>query len=202
LDYSTETKTLLVYSDFRRQTRFWNHTTTRVPTVLLITFLTNLYFPKAYRRPDHSIRIAEYHGKIIIIIPQHNIYTETRTQDSLRVCDLSFCNLLAETNNCVLYAVPLSCLASDLQKPSSPGLKPKSFSGLCPLFLNLLVDRNIFGLGDILLSCLVSKIQEPSSPGFEPRTLFRRFDFSEISFWFQRISMPSLVQIDTSVLEL
>jgi hypothetical protein len=106
-----------------------------VPSVLLrgilqmLTFLINLYCPKTYHRPDHSIRIVEYHRKIIIIIiiiSKPNIFTETRTQDSLCVFDLSSCNLLAETNNFVLRAVLLSCLVSELQKPPSPGLKPRA----------------------------------------------------------------------------
>jgi hypothetical protein len=62
----------------------------------------------------------------IIIIRKPNIFTKTRTQDSFRVCDLSSCNLLAETNNSVLCAVLLSCLASEIQKPSSPGLEPRT----------------------------------------------------------------------------
>jgi hypothetical protein len=32
-----------------------------------------------------------------VIISKPKIFTETRTQDSFRVCDLSSCNLLAET---------------------------------------------------------------------------------------------------------
>jgi hypothetical protein len=50
------------------------------------------------------------------IVPKPNTFTETRTQDSYRVCDLSSCNLLAETNNFVLCAVLVSCLVSELQK--------------------------------------------------------------------------------------
>jgi hypothetical protein len=41
------------------------------------------------------------------IIPKHKIFTETRTQDSFRVCDLSSCNLLSETNKFCLGAVIL-----------------------------------------------------------------------------------------------
>jgi hypothetical protein len=68
----------------------------------MLTFLINLYCSKAYHRPDHSIRIVEYHRKIITSKP--NIFTRTRTQDSSWDCDHSSCNLLAETNNFVLCA--------------------------------------------------------------------------------------------------
>jgi hypothetical protein len=50
------------------------------------------------------------------------IFTGTRTRDSFRVCDLCSCNLLVETTNFGLGAVLISCLVSELQKPSSPGL--------------------------------------------------------------------------------
>jgi hypothetical protein len=51
------------------------------------------------------------------IIPK-SIFTETRTQDSLRVCDLSSCDLLAEADNCVICTVLLSSyLTSDLLCP-------------------------------------------------------------------------------------
>jgi hypothetical protein len=67
-------------------------------------------------------------------------------------------------------------------------------------YIHFLEDN--FGLVDVVLSCLVSKIQKPPSPSFEPRTLFRTFDLSKISFWFQGISMPTLVKVDVSVLQL
>jgi hypothetical protein len=44
---------------------------------------------------------------MIIIIPNTNIFTEPRTQDSFRVCVLSSCNLLVE-NNFVLCAILFS----------------------------------------------------------------------------------------------
>jgi hypothetical protein len=87
----------------------------------VFSFLTNLYCPKVYHEPNHSIRIVEYHRKIIIIIiiPKPNIFNETRIQGIFRVCDPSSCNLLAETNNFVLCVVFLLCLVSELQKPPS-----------------------------------------------------------------------------------
>jgi hypothetical protein len=53
----------------------------------------------------------------------------TRTQDSFRACYLSSCNLLAETNKFCLGAV-LSCLVSELQKPSSSGLESRTVFGV------------------------------------------------------------------------
>jgi hypothetical protein len=65
----------------------------------MLTFLTNLLFcPKAYQGlviRYISLIIIE---KIIIITPKSNTFTETRTRDSFRICDLSSRNLLAETN--------------------------------------------------------------------------------------------------------
>jgi hypothetical protein len=73
----------------------------------------------------------------------------------------------------------------------------------CGLYsCNLLFETNNFGLGASLLSCLVSELQEPPSPGLEFRTIFQSFDLSEIFFWSQEISMPSLVQICISIFEL
>jgi hypothetical protein len=47
-----------------------------------LTFLTNLYCPKAYDFPDRSICSVEYQRKtiIFIIISKLNIFTETQTQ--------------------------------------------------------------------------------------------------------------------------
>jgi hypothetical protein len=160
----------------------------------MLIFLINLQCPKAYQ--DLIIRYASLNiiENYYYIIHKPKIFTKTRTQSSFRVCDLSSCNILAK--NTIL-------LVSELQKTSSSGLEPRAvFVGCGRCYCNLLVETNNFGLGDILLSCLVSKIQKPPWPGFEPRTLFRSFDVSEIHFCFQGISIPSLVQISISVLEL
>jgi hypothetical protein len=82
--------------------------------------------------------------KIIIIIPQPNIFTDTRTQDSFRVCDLSSCNLFIETNNFGLGNVLLLCVVSKIQKSLSLGFEPRTFSqsfDLSKLSL-FLVSRN------------------------------------------------------------
>jgi hypothetical protein len=71
--------------------------------------------------------------------------------------------------------------------------------GVC--FYNLFFETNNFDLGSILLSCLVSELQEPPSPGIE-LYFFRSFDPPMFSSWSQGISMPNLVQIGVSVVEL
>jgi hypothetical protein len=57
--------------------------------------------------------------------------------------DLCSCNLLFETNNFGLVAVPLSCLDSKIQELPSPGLELRTFFRRCNLSKNLLlVSRN------------------------------------------------------------
>jgi hypothetical protein len=80
----------------------------------MLTFLMNIYRPKVITRP--IIRYVSL-DSIEKITPKLNILTQTRTPDDLRACDLSSCNLLAETNSFGLGAVLLSCLVSELQEP-------------------------------------------------------------------------------------
>jgi hypothetical protein len=80
----------------------------------LLTFHINIYCMKAYHRPDHSIRIVECHRKILLSPNQ----TGTHTQDSFRVCDLCFCNLVAATNGFRLGAILLAGSVSELKRPS------------------------------------------------------------------------------------
>jgi hypothetical protein len=117
------------------------------------------------------IRYVSLNITAIITIPKHNIFTKTRTEDNFRVCDLSSCNLLAETNNFVLCAV-ISCLVFELQKPSSPGIEPMTLLWGCELLL-FFPRGNNFDLGAVLLSCVVSELHTSSSQGIEPRTVFR-----------------------------
>jgi hypothetical protein len=108
--------------------------------------------------------------KITIIIPKPNSFTETQAQGSLQVCDLSSCNLLAEMNKFYLCATLLSCKVSELHKPSSSGLEPRTVFRCCGLCsCNILAKTNNFGLGAILLSFLVSELQKPSSLAIKPR---------------------------------
>jgi hypothetical protein len=162
----------------------------------MFTFFANLYCPKDFHRPNHSIRIAEYHMKKLSLNPTSSPGLEPRT------VDLSSCNL-AETNKFCLSAILTSCLFSEIQKTSSSGLEPRTVfrcHGLCSC--NLLFEANNFGFDAILLSCLVSELQEPPSTGNELRTLFRSFDHHMFSFWSHGTNMPSLVQFDVPVLEI
>jgi hypothetical protein len=129
-------------------------------------------------------------GKIIIRKP--NIFTGTRTQDNLRVCNLRSCNFPAETNNFVLGSV-LSCLVTELQKPSSPGLKPSTdFEGYGPCPTLAYLKQTILVLTPFFYHPLFpgnrNNPHRDSNLGH-----FRSFDLSEISSWFQGISMLSLI---------
>jgi hypothetical protein len=134
-------------------------------------------------------------------------------------CGLCSCNILAETNNASLL---LSCLVSELQKPSSSGIESTTDFRSCDLcYCNFLAEINnlvlapffflvlgvvafvavisaskqiTFRLGAVFRLCLVSELQELPSPGLELRTVLRSLDLSEMSFWFQGVSMRSLAQ--------
>jgi hypothetical protein len=58
------------------------------------------------------------------------IFIGIRTKDSFQVCNLSSCNLLADTNKFCQGSVLLSRLFSDPQKPSSSGLEPRTVFGV------------------------------------------------------------------------
>jgi hypothetical protein len=69
-------------------------------------------------------------------------------------------------------AVLLSCSGTDLQKPSSPGLEPRTdFRVFYFCSCNLPAEANNPGLGTVVLLCLVSELKNSSS-GLEPRTDF------------------------------
>jgi hypothetical protein len=126
----------------------------------------------------------------------------TQPKTDFRGCSLCSCKFPAKKKNPGLGAVLLSCLVSKLQKPSSPELETRTVYWGCGICLcNLLTKINNFGLDTIFLSCLVSELQKPPLLGLVPSTLFRSFGLSEISLWFQGISMPSLGQIGASILE-
>jgi hypothetical protein len=133
------------------------------------------------------------------------IFTGTRTQDKIHSFGLCFCDLLAKTNNSRISTLLLLCLVFKLQKPSSPGLEPRTFffqsSGHCSY--NLLFETNNFDLDAVFLSCLLSELQEPTlTATLHLRTTYQIFYFFEISFWFKGISMPGVVHISISVFEL
>jgi hypothetical protein len=64
------------------------------------------------------------------IILKPKIFIETRTHYSFRVCDLSSCNLLSETNKFCLGAILLVFLVLELHNTSSSGLEPRAVFGV------------------------------------------------------------------------
>jgi hypothetical protein len=64
------------------------------------------------------------------------------------------------------------------------------------------METNYFGLGAVRLSSLVSEQPEAPSLGLKLRTLSWSSDCAVFSSWFKGICMPSLLQIDLSVLDL
>jgi hypothetical protein len=131
-----------------------------------------------------------------------SIFSATRTQEFFR--GSAFARVISPLKKKIVFgAVLLSCLVTELQKPSSPGLEPRTdFRGYGLCSCNLLAETNNSGLGTVLLSSLVFELQKPSSPGLKPRTPFRSFNLSKLSSWFQEINIPSLGEIRFSVLEL
>jgi hypothetical protein len=69
---------LLVYTSRTSAVLLWENS-----TGAYIAY--QFYCPKAYRRPDHSMCIVEYHRKII----HKPTITNIRTRGSFRVCDVS-----------------------------------------------------------------------------------------------------------------
>jgi hypothetical protein len=76
-----------------------------------------------------------------------NIFTGT--QDSFRDCSPCSCNLPVETNSFVLDFVLIPCSITELQKPSSFGLEPRTGSrsySLCPAISLLKQTTSVFAL--------------------------------------------------------
>jgi hypothetical protein len=73
----------------------------------------------------------------------------------------------------MLSTVLVSCLVTNLQKPSSPELEPGTdFRDYFLRSCNLPANTSTFGLVAVLLSCFVSEVNERSSPGLKPTTDF------------------------------
>lgn len=117
--------------------------------------------------PYTSLNITD-----ITTIITKRIITETQTQDSLRVCDLNSCNLLAETSGIVpcdfLVRAWFTSYRNHLNRESNPQLF--SVVTTVPLISSKQTSSVLAAF-----FCEVSKIQKTSSPGVELRTLFRRF---------------------------
>jgi hypothetical protein len=63
-------------------------------------------------------------------IPKPQILTKTETRDNFRVCDLSFWNILSETNKFYIGVFFLLCLVLELHKTSSSELEPRTVFGV------------------------------------------------------------------------
>jgi hypothetical protein len=93
---------------------------TAIVGALVVVRLCHVFHPESHV----SLNIIEE------IIPKPKIFTDTRTEDSFRVCDLGSCNLLSETNKFCLDAVLLLCLVLELHKTSLSGLEPRTDLGV------------------------------------------------------------------------
>jgi hypothetical protein len=110
------------------------------------------------------------------------LHRDSNPGQTVRVCDLCSCNLLAEQCWSHLCSTIIS-----FQGAENIFSRFRTYD----LYSCNMIETNNFGLGPVLLSCLVSELQTLTSPGLEPRTIFRTFDLSKIFSWFQ--GMPNLV---------
>jgi hypothetical protein len=105
--------------------------------------------------------------------PKPSIVSEIRTRGIFPECDFSSCKLLAETKNYIFFEVLLPCLVPELQKTSSPWLKPKTTSrNYGRFFCNLLVETKNFGLGDVFLRFLSFQDKETNLRGIQTQHIF------------------------------
>jgi hypothetical protein len=112
----------------------------------LLIFLASFYFPEAYNRSDPSVRIVEYLRKKITL--KSNITNRTGTRTFFGFVTLAR-YFLGKINTFCLGVFLLPCLVSELQKPSSSGLEPRSFFGVAitkqtTLVLALFFYRDLF----------------------------------------------------------
>jgi hypothetical protein len=103
-----------------------------------LIFVINLHCPKAYYRPDHSIRIVEYHRKKIFLNPTFSLEPKPRTVFEF----VTFAPVISPRNNFVLGSVLLSCLVTELQKPPSLGLELRTLPEFWPFWNLFLVSRH------------------------------------------------------------
>jgi hypothetical protein len=88
-------------------------------------------------------------------------------------------------------------------KISLSGIEPRIVCQGCDFcFCNLHSETNNFALVAFLLTCLDSKLQKSPAVGLKLRILFQSFCISKISSCSQGVSMPHLMQVCLSILEL
>jgi hypothetical protein len=93
---------------------------------------------------------------IEIIITEPKIFTKTRIQGNFRVCDLSPCNYLAETNIFCLGTILLPCIFFELHKPFSSALEPRSVFSSAMAFVPVIASSKHFQWwcrSSVTLSC-------------------------------------------------
>jgi hypothetical protein len=120
-----------------------------------------------------------------------NFFAGNRTQGSFRGCNLCLCNILFETNKFVPGAVLLSCLVSELQKPSSSGIELSTASRYSDLrFFNFLFDATALVFSPFF--CRGSFLSYRNRPRRESNSghFIRRFNPPVFSSWSRGISMP------------
>jgi hypothetical protein len=120
-----------------------------------------------------------------------------------RRCGLYSCNLLFETNNFVICPVLLPYLFSKVQKPFSPGIEPRTvFSMLWSLFpLPPIWNKQLWSWCCFSI-VLTFRATRNALTGTQTHDNFRSFDLSMFSSLSQGISMPNLVYICLSIVEL
>jgi hypothetical protein len=159
----------------------------------VLKFLIKRYCPKACHKPDHSIRIVEYHRKDYLesLNPTSSPRLEPRAVFGyVTIVPVIFSRKQANL-----------CLFSELQKSSSSGIEPRTVFRDCNLCSsNIPAETNNFCLGAALISCKFSKLQKTSSMGMEHRAgirgsglCFRNLLFETKNFGFFVVLLSCLV---------
>jgi hypothetical protein len=142
----------------------------------MFALYTDLYCPKAFHRPDHSKRIAEYHRKQLLCLNPPSPGLEPRTF-------LGFVTLappISPPKQTILFwfrsSIVLSYRATEniFTGNRTQDILSRTWSLSC----NLLVETNDFGLGAALLPCLVSdwiQLHWDSNSGHFHSTTFLKY---------------------------
>jgi hypothetical protein len=121
----------------------------------MFTFHINIYFPRAYHRPDHSIHIVEYHSKKLLLL---NSTSSPGLEPTTGFGFINFAPFFSPQKQTILYWFPSSIVLSyQSTETIFTGTRAQGrFSESWPLSSNLLFETNNFCLCAVLLSCLVS----------------------------------------------
>jgi hypothetical protein len=138
----------------------------------MLTFLNNLYCPKVYHKPDHSIRIVEYHRKKLSSLNPSSPRHKPRTIFGV----VTLFPVISSCKQTTLVLAPFFYRASPpsyrihLHRESNPG---QILGVLACVSVISSSKQTTLDLGAVLLPRLVSELQKTSSSGIEPRTVFR-----------------------------